>query len=198
MGSDVDSSISVESFTIADTASIGNVDLHAKLHPKLVTDVPSVNLVALRVLEKRGNAFDVMTFLHERDLLLLFIESDHVLLQSAITLGKVAIRLFVVLTNHSFNALNSIAIRNQTIRCVCRLPLPRAFLPPQTLLLLVLLPLRVLPPPRLLPPPRALFFCDFKTQADTSPVLERLWLEKMTRTAEEDGKPLLPAMATLI
>ena len=119
--SDVDSSIPVESFTIADTCVFGNVDLHAKLHPQLVTDVPSVNLVALRVFEKRCNAFDVMTSLHERDFHVLFIESDHVLLQSAITLGKVAIRLFVVLTNHSFNALNSIAIRHQTIRCVCRM-----------------------------------------------------------------------------
>ena len=118
MGSDVDSSISVESFTIADTSVFGNVDLQAKLHLKLVTDVPSINLVALRVLEERGNAFDVMTFL---DLTLLFIESDHVLLYSAITLGKVAIRLFLVLTNHSFNALNSIAIRHQIIRCVCRM-----------------------------------------------------------------------------
>ena len=35
-------------------------------------------------------------------------------------------------------------------------------------------------------------------QSDTSPVLERLWLEKMTHTAEEDVKPLLPAMTTLI
>ena len=32
----------------------------------------------------------------------------------------------------------------------------------------------------------------------TLPVLDCLWLEKMTRTAEEDGKPLLPTMATLI
>ena len=32
----------------------------------------------------------------------------------------------------------------------------------------------------------------------TEPVLDCLWLEKVTRTAEEDGTPLLPVMATLI
>ena len=32
----------------------------------------------------------------------------------------------------------------------------------------------------------------------TLPVLDCLWLEKLTRAAEEDGEPLLPAMVTLM
>ena len=45
-----------------------------KIQPRLVTDVSSVVLVAVKVLENRGTAFSVMTFHHERDFTLFFTE----------------------------------------------------------------------------------------------------------------------------
>ena len=67
---------------------LGNDDLHASLYPQLVTSVSSVNLVAVQVLENRGDMLDAMSFVHVRDLTLFFNKSDGVLLHFAITPGK--------------------------------------------------------------------------------------------------------------
>ena len=65
MTSDVNSSISSKA-----------LPLLTSIHPQLVTNVSTVNLGVSRVLENRGNTFDIMTLVRGRDVTLLFIESD--------------------------------------------------------------------------------------------------------------------------
>ena len=61
--------------------------------PQHVTDVPHVNLVAAWVLESRGDALDIMSFSHERDL-----------------------TLFAMTVTVSFSTLQSLLVRTRCTR----------------------------------------------------------------------------------
>ena len=78
---------------------LGNGVLHASLHPQLVTDVSSVNLVAARVLDTHNAAFDVMSSLHEGDFTLLFFESHNEFLHFAINPGRTRCTWGAVVSN---------------------------------------------------------------------------------------------------
>ena len=86
MTTDVYSSISTVSFVIADIVSLTMTVCTSNFTRKL-SRVFSVNIVAVWVLENRGDVLDVMIFIHVRDFTLLFSESDCDLLHFAITLG---------------------------------------------------------------------------------------------------------------
>ena len=104
---------------------LGNDDLHVNLHRQLVTDVSSVNLVAVRVLDNRGAVLDDMSFTSSSTSVTVpFFTLPSLLLRTRCTRKLQSVisqsDSFTDLTNHGFNALSFIAVRHRTVRCGCR------------------------------------------------------------------------------